>query len=227
MKILSWNIERPKIDKKLDKNQFIVNEIKTINPDIIFLTETNTIIDFSSNYYKIQTVPLSKNYDNIKYYTGENRVTIFSKYKFVDTSFITYDPHTSISGKIVTPLGELILYGSIIGSFGGTDYRFKDDLIGQKEDIRKLSRQGNLCYSGDFNITFSDRPYPSLAARTEMNDFFKELKLKNTTEQYKNSVIHIVLTKSFIDDKNPVPNRYDVKNNISDHNYVTLDLEYK
>ena len=55
MRMASWNIERPRIDKRPDKNLFIIELIKEINPDILFLTETNSIIDFSSDYFKLQT----------------------------------------------------------------------------------------------------------------------------------------------------------------------------
>jgi endonuclease/exonuclease/phosphatase family metal-dependent hydrolase len=232
MKILSWNIERPQIDKKLDKNLFIINKIKEIDPDIIFLTETNSIIDFLSNYYKIQTIPLPDNYENNLYYTGENRVTIFSKYEFMDTSFKTYDPYTSVCGEIITPFGNLILYGSIIGSFGivgskNMEY-FNKDFEGQQKDIQKLNIKENICYSGDFNMTFlSDyykEGYPKKEVR-RMNDFFKENSLINKTEQNNNCVIHIVLSKKFIESKNVKPGRQQIERHISDHDFVTLEIE--
>ena len=208
MKILSWNIERPKTDKKLDKNQFIMNEIKKINPDIIFLTETNAIIDFSSNYFKIQTIPLPNNYENNVYYTGENRVTIFSKYEFIDTSFKTYDPYTSVCGEVVTPFGKLVLYGSIIGSFGIVGSKnmgyFKKDLDGQQKDIEILNKKGNLCYSGDFNMAFSSDYYKEGYPKAEvqrMNNFFKENGLINKTEKNTDCVIHIVLNEKFLENK--------------------------
>ena len=64
MKIISWNIERPQIDKKLAKNKFIIEQINLLNPDIIFLTETNSIIDFGTEYYSIKSKELPKNHDN-------------------------------------------------------------------------------------------------------------------------------------------------------------------
>jgi hypothetical protein len=231
MKILSWNIERPKLEKKLEKNQFIINKIKEINSDIIFLTETNTIIDFSSNYFKIQTIPLYKNYENNIYYTGENRVTIFSKYEFIDTSFKTYDPYTSVCGEVVTPFGKLILYGSIIGSFGivgskNMEY-FKKDFEGQQKDIENFKMK-NLCYSGDFNMFFSSdyykEGYPKAEVR-KMNIFFKENNLINKTEENINCAIHIILNENFIKDLKIKSNLIQIERTISDHNLVMLEIE--
>ncbi|KAA6301399.1 MAG: hypothetical protein EZS26_002386 [Candidatus Ordinivivax streblomastigis] len=54
-------------------------------------------------------------YENQKYFDGENWITIFSKFEFI-RRIKTYDDYTSICGEVKTPLGTLILYGSIIGS---------------------------------------------------------------------------------------------------------------
>jgi endonuclease/exonuclease/phosphatase family metal-dependent hydrolase len=224
MRIVSWNIERPRKDKKWEKNLFIMELIKGLNPDIIFLTETNSIIDFSSDYFTLQTTPLPEKHENNIYYKGENRVSIFSKYEFISKSE-TYDSYTSVCGEVATPFGNLILYGSIIGSFGGKDQYFKEDLVKQKEEIRKLSQQESVCYSGDFNISFSGYPYPSLAARLEMNDFFKETHLVNTTAQNENCVIHIVLSENFVNGLEVKSQMIKIERAISDHNLVITDID--
>ncbi|GHV00477.1 hypothetical protein FACS189483_10590 [Spirochaetia bacterium] len=239
MRIASWNIERPRIDKGLDKNLFIIELIKEINPDILFLTETNSIIDFSPDYFKSQTTPLPEDYEHCTYYDGENRVTIFSKYKFIDTSFDTYDSYTSVCGEVVTPFGNLILYGSIIGSFGPVGPEnmkyFQKDLVGQQKDIRKLSEKGNLCYSGDFNMLFSSDwyrdGYPKEAVR-DMNCFFEETYLVNKTGQNKDCAIHIVLSEDFIKELEVKYQRLQIKGisfdhikgRISDHDLVLIDI---
>ncbi|GHT85315.1 hypothetical protein FACS1894137_09440 [Spirochaetia bacterium] len=239
MRIASWNIERPRIDKGPDKNLFIIELIKEINPDILFLTETNSIIYFSSDYFKLQTISLPEDYEHCTYHDGENRVTIFSKYKFIDISFDTYDPYTSVCGEVVTPFGKLVLYGSIIGSFGpvgpeNMEY-FKRDLVGQQKDISQISKKGKLCYSGDFNMLFSSDwyrdGYPKEAVR-DMNCFFEETHLVNKTGQNKDSAIHIVLSEDFVKGlevkSHMLPIKgilFDhIKGRISDHNLVMIDI---
>jgi hypothetical protein len=85
-------------------------------------------------------------YENQKYFDGENRITIFSKFEFI-SRIKTYDDYTSICGEVKTPLGTLILYGSIIGS---KDAYFRNDLERQKEDIDRLSKIGNVCLTFRF-----------------------------------------------------------------------------
>ena len=221
MKIISWNIERPKIDKKLAKNKFIIEQINLLEPDIIFLTETNSIIDFGNEYYTIKSEELPKIHDNQKYEQGENRVTIFSKYKFVNI-YETYDKFTSVSGKVKTEFGELNLYGSIIGSFGGRDIHFKNDLKNQKIDIIKLN--GNICYSGDFNISFSGIPYPDKQTINKINEFFDENNLLNLTCKNENCAIHIVVNKDFIIGKKTETKMTLIERKISDHNLVLTEI---
>lgn len=239
MKIVSWNIERPKINKGSDKNIFIIELIKNINPEIVFLTETNSSIDFSSDYHKLQTVPLPEEYDHCFYHDGENRVTIFSRYKFMDRRFNTYDPYTCVCGEVVTPFGNLVLYGSIIGSHGIVGARnmeyFNRDFVEQQKEIKELIKEKNICYSGDLNMSFSSdwyqNGYPKGKVR-EMNDFFEETHLVNTTKQNKDCVIHIVLSENFVKGLEIKPEMMPVKeamvNNmkrhISDHNLVMVDL---
>ena len=221
MKIISWNIERPKIDKKLAKNKFIIEQINLLNPDIIFLTETNSIIDFGTEYYTIKSEELPKIHDNQNYEEGENRVTIFSKYEF-ENIYETYDKYTSVCGKVKTELGELNLYGSIIGSFGGKDIYFKNDLKNQKTDILKLN--GNICYSGDFNISFSGFPYPNKQTINETNEFFKENNLVNLTRKNENCAMHIIVNEAFIIDKKIETKMIVIERKISDHNLVITEI---
>lgn len=221
MKIISWNIERPKIDKKFAKNKSIIEQINLLNPDIIFLTETNSIIDFGTKYYSIKSEELSRIHDNQDYYQGENRVTIFSKYKF-ESIHETYDKFTSVCGKVKTEFGELNLYGSIIGSFGGKDIHFKNDLKNQKVDIAKLN--GNICYSGDFNISFSGFPYPDKLTINETNDFFRENSLVNLTSQNENCAIHIVVNEDFIIGKKTETKMILIERKISDHNLIIAEI---
>lgn len=221
MKIISWNIERPKIDKKLAKNKFIIEQINLLDPDIIFLTETNSIIDFGTEYYSIKSEELPKIHDNQKYEQGENRVTIFSKYKF-DNIYETYDKFTSVCGKIKTEYGELNLYGSIVGSFGGKDIYFKNDLKNQKIDIKKL--HGNICYSGDFNISFSGFPYPDKQTISKFNEFLEENNLLNLTSKNENCAIHIIVNEDFIIAKKTESQMTIIERKISDHNLVITEI---
>ncbi len=63
MKILTWNIERPK-----KENQLILDKLAEYNADIVILTETNVIINPGKEYISIASETLTKNHDGINYY---------------------------------------------------------------------------------------------------------------------------------------------------------------
>ena len=88
----------------------------------------------------------------------------------------TYDRQAAVCCEIDSPLGSLILYESIIGSLGGKDALFTNDLKFQKLEIEKLAKNKNLIYFGEFNITCTRFAYPSKTVISEMNGFFNSNK---------------------------------------------------
>lgn len=196
--------------------------IAKLNPNIIFLTETNSCITFK-NYFAHQSIELPRLHENQKYKNGENRVTIFSKFP-IESTIKTYDPYTAICCQISTPIGKLTLYGSIIGSFGGRDQYFENDLKNQKLEIERLVKDQNLIYSGDFNISFSGFPYPNKIKTTEMNEFFDSNSLRNLTRENKDSAIHIVTSQSILKDKTVFQEMIEIERKYSDHNLIALKI---
>lgn len=221
MKILSWNIERTKIYQQ-EKINFIKELIYSEKPDLIFLTETNLILDFGAEYFSVHSKEFPSFHDNQSYNEKENRISIFSKYPiFVITE--TYDNYTTICGKIKIENDEITLYGSIIGSFGGRDPYFENDLKNQKSEIEKL--KGNICFSGDFNIAFSGWKYPSKKVIDETKIFFEEQNLKILTEENEDCAIHIVMNKDFLKNKTIKSKMIKIDRKISDHNAIICEIE--
>lgn len=220
MKILSCNIERPKINQT-EKIDFIKSLISSENPDIIFLTETNLCLDFGTEYFSIHSKELPDFHDGQKYNEEENRVSIFSKYPFLEV-VKTYDEYTAICGKIIAEDEEIMLYGSIIGSFGGRDSFFENDLKNQKNEIKYL--KGNICFSGDFNISFSGYKYPSKKVIEETKLFFHKQKLKILSENNRDCAIHIVMNEDFLKDKNYTNKIIKIDRKVSDHNIVICEI---
>ena len=223
MKILSWNVERPNNNPNAVKNTFIINLIQNLNPDLIFLTETNTAINFKG-YYCHQSLELPPVYGNQAYKPGENRIAIFSKFP-IEKTIATYDPYTAVCCEINSGIGPLILYGSIIGSFGGKDDFFKKDLQQQQSDIENLAKHQNVIYSGDFNISFSGFPYPGREVIYDMNDFFMANALRNITGGNENSVLHVVVSKALMNGKKIKQEMMEVGTQISDHNLVVVEID--
>ena len=219
MKILTWNIERPKIG-----NQLILDKLAEYNAEILILTETNSLIKPSEEYSFIATEILTNGYDGIEYNTGENRVTIWTKYK-IGVQYKTYDCFTSVCTQIETPNGLLNVYGTIIGVFGGIGKRFQSDLKNQLLDFENLSTENFFCIVGDLNVTFSGRVYPSHDARNKLNLAFEKLGLKNLTSEIDNNIDHIVLSKGFVENKNVKFETWNIDKKLSDHIGICLTLE--
>jgi hypothetical protein len=107
---------------------------------------------------------------------------------------------------------------------------FRKDLDGQQKDVENINKRVNLCYSGDFNMSFSSDYYKEGYPKTEaqkMNRFFKENNLINKTKENNNCVIHIVLSENFIKDLKVKSKMMQIEKNISDHNLVILEIENK
>ena len=220
MKILSWNLERPKKNQLQKRNQ-IQDLVKKENADIIIVNETNRCIDFGHEYFTLHSDILPSFHDNQNYSEGENRVSIYSKFPF-KKQIPTYDSFTSVCGLVETHLGDLNIYGSIIGSFGGKGFHFENDLKQQKNDIQNL--HGNICFSGDFNISFSGWKYPSQRVIEETKSFFSNQNLEIITENNKDNAIHTVINKEFLKNKIHSTKMIEIDRKISDHNMIICEI---
>lgn len=221
MKIITWNIERPKINQQ-SKISFIESTIKTQNPDLVILTETNYCIELGKEFFVLHSEILPPFYENQTYHEKENRVSIFSKFP-IKSQIKTYDLYTSICGIIETDFRELTVYASIIGSFGGRGIEFENDLKHQKKEIENL--KGNICFSGDFNIAFSGWKYPSKEIINETKSFFNALNLKILTEENKDNVLHIVMNESLLKNKKITNEIITIDRKISDHHLVICTID--
>jgi exonuclease III len=218
MRIATWNLER--LIKK--KNQQILEKLDEINADILVLTETSSKIQLE-NYNLISTEPLPNFFDNIKYDNGENRVSIFTKYKIL-TQYKTFDNYTTVCADIETPNGRLTVYGSIIGVLGNRQPRFDNDLNGHLTDFEKIISSNMVCIAGDLNVMFSGRPWPSKRAKDTLLNAFDKYNLTNTTSQIDANVDHIILSNEFLRDKNIHIETWNIDKTLSDHVGHVLNL---
>jgi len=227
MKIATWNVERPKKSSKL-KNQRIFDALNEINADILILTETNSLITPGEGYKPFSTSPLAGSISEKgeEYSEGENRVTIWSKYEMT-RSFETYDSATSICVGFKTPLGELNIYGTVIGIYGNRDKGFDRHLKMQLDDWKSLSEQGHICIAGDFNISFSDEYYYTKLGRQQVTECFEKLKIEILTGQIPANIDHVAISESF--SKSVVPTiqtwNTDKDKKVSDHIGICLAFE--
>ena len=219
MKILTWNLERPK-----KSNPLILQKLKDLDADILILTETNIAINPGSLYSSVSTEILESDFEGINYSSGENRTSIWSKYKIRD-QFKTYDNFTSVCVEVEVADKILNVYGTIMGVFGGKGECFKRDLESQLLDFEKFSAGKLFCICGDFNVMFSGFAYPSHEARNKLNSLFEKLDLINLTSEIENNVDHIVISKNFISEKKIKIETWNENKNLSDHIGVCVTIE--
>lgn len=219
MKIATWNIDRLKRKKDCVA---IAESIRLLNADILILTEFDLQLELPFYDYLITTAKLTSQPYN--YAETERRVAIFSKFPIKKT-FKTVDKDSSCCAEIETEFGGLIVYGTIVGIVGNTDINFKSDLLKQIEDINWISKQGNFCYAGDLNISFSDNYYFTHFGRSNFLNTFENNKLKNFTAQVQQNIDHIVLTASFTDSLIIKVSEWNTAKKWSDHKGTCVEIE--
>ncbi|MFN6330095.1 MAG: endonuclease/exonuclease/phosphatase family protein [Chitinophagales bacterium] len=155
LKIATWNLER--LEKH--KTNQIIEILNRLDADILVLTETSRTI-YLENYNVIHTKELPNYFDGLQYKIDETRVSIFSKFEVL-SQYPTYDDYTALCVELRTPMGDLLVYESIIGVFGNKQPKFDYDLYGQLGDFKQLFPNKLIYLAGDFNITFAGRAWPS------------------------------------------------------------------
>ena len=219
MTIGTWNLERLKHYKK---TQEITSLLENQNCDILVLTEYDERIKPKGFQFEIATKSLSEL--NPEYYkTTEKRVKIFSKYEITE-EFKTYDSFTSCCGEFKTEMGNLIIYGTIIGIYGNRNENFKDDLTKQILDFKKLSKNKNFCIIGDYNITFCDNYYFTNWGRNTLNESFTENLIENLTKNVEETIDHVAISKEFIRNCDIEITEWNCEKKLSDHKGIRIKL---
>jgi len=218
MKIATWNIERLKTRKI---SNLILKETKSINADILILTEYNHL-ELDDYGFKVETKNLPAT-GSCNYSKTERRVVIFSKYPVV-SAFETYDNSTSCCAEFKTPNGSLIVYGSIVGILGNRDKNFNSELDMQINDINKFHKKGNFCYAGDLNMSFSDNYYYTKDGRKKFIDCFQKNNLINLTEKVKESIDHIIVNENFLKNSKVDIYEWNTDKKLSDHKGICVEF---
>jgi hypothetical protein len=172
-------------------------ELKKHPADIFILTETNECISPGTGYHVHHSEPLDNEAGGNYYKKGERRISIWSVYPIIDILKVK-NPLTAACAVFQTPVGNLAVFGCIIGIHGIRD-GFDTDLHDQIEDIRRFAAEGhNICYAGDFNLSFCDSYYTKISERNQLNELFSTLMMKNLTAEIPEMIDHIVVSESFV-----------------------------
>jgi endonuclease/exonuclease/phosphatase family metal-dependent hydrolase len=220
VKIATWNIERLKHKCKLTQ---ITEICERISADILVLTETDSMLNLKYKYC-FQTLPPTDQV--VSYKSSENRVTIYTNYKFVK-QHVTFDNQTAICVELSTDYGNLLVYGVVMGVYGNRHKSFMTDLPLILSDVERLVT-GNrcLCVSGDFNCSFSDNYYYTKMGRTEIEDVFKRNEIKLLTREQPECIDHIAISRKFVGDSDVRVGEWNHDKIFSDHKGIFVELMF-
>jgi hypothetical protein len=111
LKIATWNVERLRHKNELPS---IIANCEQADADILVLTETDSRLNLK---YKSCFSTLPPENAKINYAETETRVSIYTNYDFV-RQYATFDEHTAIYVELKTDIGNVLVYGTIIGIYG-------------------------------------------------------------------------------------------------------------
>ncbi len=160
--------------------------------DVVVLTHTNSNFNLGGFYKRISTEEMPARHDGINYQEGENRVSIYTKYP-LKNKVPTYDNYNSICQMLDTPLGNLNIYGTVIGA---NKELFDSDLIEQKDDIERI--EGAICYLGDYQMSFVEPYFPNEKKAKDMQVFADSQKMAILTADFEKLHSHVAISKSFL-----------------------------
>ena len=218
MRIATWNVERLKHKRELEKIKNICDDLKA---DIFVLTETDEQIKLNyKNCFQTPQLP-NKNF----YKPTENRVSIFTNYNLVK-NYQTFDKFTSICVELETEFRNLLVYGTIIGIYGNRNKNFKIDLMKQIEDF-KILYEKNICIVGDFNCSFADNYYFTNFGRNNLLQAFADLKIELLTKNCAECIDHIAISKNFLLNSKFNFAEWNFDKKLSDHKGIFADFNLK
>jgi len=222
MRIATWNIER----LKHKQDSVLINSILAgLKADILVLTETDNRVAPSNYKFCIRTPKLTEILPD-QYLESENRITIYTNYEII-RQHETVDRYTSLCVELKTELGNLIVYGTIIGIFGNRNKNFNTDLFRQVSDCQKLSKGKNFCLIGDYNISFADNYYFTNNGRNELNNLFRECNLNLLTRDRAACIDHIAISEDFITNIEIEIGEWNLDKKLSDHKGIYVELKKK
>ena len=219
MKIATWNVERLRHKKMLNK---ILDLIDEVSADILVLTETDKRLHTRYRFCYETSRIKSRKLDI--YAPTENRVSIHTNYPCV-RQHSTHDEYTALCVELETEKGNLIVYGSIIGIYGNRHQTYIPDLFKQIDDLRRLSRLGTaICFCGDFNCSIEDNYYFTAAGRETILNGLEDCGLSLLTVKQPECIDHIALTIDFVEKAEVNIEEWNQAKKLSDHKGIAVSF---
>lgn len=223
MKIATWNIERLKHKKSLDD---IISACERVQADILVLTETDERVRLNYKYcFHSPTPPdirLPHFEEPLRYKPTEHRVSIFTNYKCI-RQHATFDKSTALCVELETEMGNLSVYGTIIGVYGNRRPSFMEDITKQVDDYKRLSAlTDRLCICGDFNCSFVDNYYFTKDGRDLILQSFSENHINLLTKDIPACIDHIAVSEQLVGERKIQIKEWNQGKTLSDHKGIAV-----
>jgi hypothetical protein len=220
LKIATWNVERLHHKNELP---LIIASCEQADADILVLTETDSLLNLKYKSCFSTLPPLLENTTNY-YAATEIRVSIYTNYDFV-RQYATFDENTAICVELKTDIGNVLVYGTIIGIYGNRHKNFMTDLLCQVTDIERLAALGKyLCICGDYNCSFSDNYYFTKAGKSALEETFSKNNLELLTRNQPECIDHIAVSREVVADSVIGVKEWNLDKKLSDHKGIVVDI---
>ena len=216
LRIATWNIERL---RHKDKFSLIIENCEQANADILVLTETDLRLNLDYKFCYSTAQPEDMNF----YSSTETRVTIYTNYTLI-RCHSTFDEHTAVCVELKTEIGNMIVYGTIIGIYGNRHKNFMQDLLCQVNDIEHLAEENNLCVIGDFNCSFADSYYYTKNGRAALDEVFSMNDITLITRERAECIDHIAVSNRIIANSTSKIEEWNIEKRLSDHKGIVVEL---
>lgn len=221
MKIATWNIER--MAHSPAKIQFACEQV---GADILILTESDDRICLKyGHHFHTPTPPDIEDtrFGTIQYAPAEHRVSVFTNYPII-RQHTTADEYTSLCVELETERGNLLVYGTIIGTHDVTTV-FPQDLKRQLPDFERLTADGSqLCVCGDFNCFFTGRCWPSKFGRDALLYAFSQNRMALLTREQPDCIDHIAISEQFLGNDAAHIEEWNLDKKLSDHKGIAIQF---
>lgn len=233
MKIATFNINWARVHKSKGHFRKVADFLGDTDFDFLVLTEALELeLDGYPFVYKTRPLPLGEHYEEIDYekhlYGWQPyRTIIYSRRPATALPEVT-DSHTSVCAQFNTPEGQIIIYGTIIGTqFRKQPYADKE-LANCIADCKRIhAEHGPLFLAGDLNTAFgkNERRWQLNGKATEsLAALAQDCGMAMATAALERNTDHIFVPTSFAERCNVASGIFIEKGMLSDHAGVVVEF---
>jgi endonuclease/exonuclease/phosphatase family metal-dependent hydrolase len=159
MKIATWNVG---YGVSPSKNNRILEQMESVDADIWVLTETHDGLHppTPGSWRRISSDQRPLEAKVVK--DGSRWSTIWSRLPIIERLLPTYDPIRTTAGVIDTPLGRLIVFGTVLPWYHDAGRTVAEEIAHQSDDwcnMVKSHGDVSICVAGDFNVNLDGPHY--------------------------------------------------------------------